>query len=133
MATQFEQYPEKWLAKTGLILTLPPLYFVLAAVLKYGFGVGFLFDPLDRFLSDPWRLRVFNIISPVVFLGGLLFALILNLFAVFCVAVRRSGVAATVDGAQLKAKLWNIAVVTISALLLATLITYAFLENFTHR
>src|SRR5215212_8519314 len=40
------------LAGIGLVLLLVPLYFVSASLLKYGLGIGLLFDPLDRvFLS----------------------------------------------------------------------------------
>ena len=71
------------LAGLGFLLLLAPLYFVSASLLKYRLGVGFLFDPLDRaFLSDLERLHVFNLVSPVVFLGGLGLALALNVYAV---------------------------------------------------
>src|SRR5215212_2520685 len=47
------------LAGIGLVLLLVPLYFVSASLLKYGLGIGLLFDPLDRvFLSDPESLHV---------------------------------------------------------------------------
>jgi hypothetical protein len=60
------------LAGLGFALLLAPLFFVSASLLEYGLGVGILFDPLESFLSDPQRLQVFNLISPVVFLGGLI-------------------------------------------------------------
>lgn len=41
------------LAGVGLVLLLAPLYFVSASLLKYGLGVGFLFDPLESLLSEP--------------------------------------------------------------------------------
>ncbi|HJQ30199.1 MAG TPA: hypothetical protein VJ827_12745, partial [Rubrobacter sp.] len=34
------------LAVVGFVLLLAPLYFVSASLLKYGLGVGLLFDPL---------------------------------------------------------------------------------------
>lgn len=58
------------LAGIGFALLLAPLFFVRASLLKYGLGIGLLFDPLDRaFLSDPGSLRVFNLVSPIVFLA----------------------------------------------------------------
>ena len=36
------------LAGIGFTLLLAPLSFVSASLLKYGLGIGFLFDPLDR-------------------------------------------------------------------------------------
>ncbi len=35
------------LAGIGFILVLAPLYFVSASLLKYGLGIGLLFDPLE--------------------------------------------------------------------------------------
>ncbi len=66
------------LAGAGFVLLLAPLYFVAASLLKYGVGVGFLFELLEYFLSEPGRRQVFNLVSPVVFLGGLGLALALN-------------------------------------------------------
>ena len=41
------------LAWLGFALVIPPFYFVAAAVLKYGFGWGWFFDPLAAFLPIP--------------------------------------------------------------------------------
>jgi hypothetical protein len=66
------------LAAVGALLLLAPLYFVSASLLKYGLGIGFLFDPLEAILSVAERRVVFNVVSPFVFLGGLCLALALN-------------------------------------------------------
>jgi hypothetical protein len=42
---------DRRLAVVGFVLLLAPLYFVSASLLKYGLGVGFLFDPLEAVLS----------------------------------------------------------------------------------
>lgn len=121
------------LAGIGFILGLPPLLFVSAAVLKYWLGIGFLFDPLDTFLnSNPQALRVFNLVSPAVFLGGLALALILNLYPIFDVKIHREK-DALVGTVTVKAKFYNVTVAGLSSLLLATLLVYAFIENFTIR
>ncbi len=91
-----------------------------------------MFDPLEALLSDPERLRVFNLVSPVVFLGGLLLALILNAYAVLRLNVGRED-GAIVSTVRLETKFWNIAVVAVSLLLLATLVGYIFVENFVYR
>ncbi len=120
------------LAALGFALILAPLFFVAASLLEYGFGVGFLFDPLEYFLSEPGRRYVFNLISPVAFLGGLGLAVAANLYAVVRLSVGREG-GAVVSTVRLEVKYANIAVVLVSLALLATLVGYAFLENFTHR
>jgi hypothetical protein len=123
---------DRRLAVVGFVLLLAPLYFVSASLLKYGLGIGFLFDPLEAFLSVAGRRDVFNVVSPFVFLGGLGLALALNTYAVTRLNVRREE-GAIVSTVRLKLKLSNIAVAALSILLLTTLLVYVFLENFTHR
>jgi hypothetical protein len=108
------------------------LYFVSASLLKYGLGTGVLFDPLEAVLSvSGWR-EIFNLVSPVVFLGELGLALALNIYAVtrFDVSSQDGTIVSTV---RFTPKLWNIAVATVSILLLVALVGYAFLENFAYR
>jgi hypothetical protein len=116
------------LAGLGFVLSVVPLYFVTAAVLNYGFGVGALFGPLEKFFADPVRLRILNqVITPVLFFGGPAVALALNLYAV---RRRGRGDADSTRSAG-KARGWNVVVAVLSGLLLLTIATYGFLENFT--
>src|SRR3712207_2764990 len=123
---------DRRLAVVGSLLVLAPLYFVSASLLKYGLGIGFLFDPLEAFLSVAGRRVVFNVVSPFVFLGGLSIALALNIYAVARLNVSRED-GTIVSTVRIKLGLWNIRVAIVSLLLLATLLGCAFLENFTHR
>lgn len=120
------------LAGAGLVLLLAPLYFVSASLLKYGLGVGFLFDPMEFFLSEPGRRHVFNLVSPVVFLGGLVLALVLNVYSIVRLGVSRQDGAIS-GTARLEIKPANIAVAAVSLLLLGTLAGYVFVENFAYR
>lgn len=123
---------DRKLAGLGLALLLAPLFFVAASLLKYGFGIGFLFDPMEYLLSEPGRRYFFNLISPIVFLGGLGLGVAANLYAVMRLSVgREDGV--VVSTLRLEVKYANIAVILVSLALLATLVGYAFLENFTYR
>lgn len=123
---------ERRLAWVGLVLLSAPLFFVGASLLKYELGVGLLFDPLEALLSEPGRRYVFNLVSPVVFLGGLILALVLNAYAVVRLDVgSEDGV--IVGTVRLEIRLLNIAVVVVSLLLLATLLGYFFVENFVYR
>ncbi len=123
---------ERRLAWAGLALLAAPLFFVAASLLKYELGIGFLFDPLEALLADPGRRHVFNLISPVVFLGGLGLALALNAYAVLRLRVGRED-RAIVGTVRVEVRLWNVAVAAVSLLLLATLVGYFFAENFVYR
>jgi len=120
------------MAGLGVALLLAPLYFVSASLLKYGLGVGFLFDPLEFLLSEPGRRYVFNLVSPVVFLGGLGLALALNAYSVLRLNVGREE-GAVVSTVRLEVKLLNLAVIAVGSLLVVTLLGYVFLENFAYR
>jgi hypothetical protein len=119
------------LAGAGFAFLFAPLYFVSASLLKNELGIGLFFDPLDKALmSDPENLRVFNLVSPLVFLGGLGVALLLNAYAVLRLGRENSSIVGTV---RLEARFWNIAVMAVSLMLLVTLVGYFFAENFVYR
>ncbi len=130
---------DRRLAIIGLALLLAPLYFVSASLLKYGLGVGFLFDPLEAVLSVVGRREIFNLVSPVVFLvapvvflGGLFLASVLNIYAVTRFEVSRED-RTIVSTVRVTPGSWNSAVAVVSILLMVTLSGYAFLENFAYR
>jgi len=83
-------------------------------------------------LSDPEKLRVFNLISPVGFVGALTLVLALNVYAILRLNVNKED-ETVMSTVRLKIKLLNIAVIAVSFLLLVTLVGYAFLENVTYR
>jgi len=58
------------LAAVGFALLLLPLFFVSARLMRYGLGVGLLFDPLDTFLSISQGRDAFNTVSPVCSTAG---------------------------------------------------------------
>lgn len=78
------------------------------------------------------RRHYFNLISPVVFLGGLALALVLNAPAVLRVGVARED-GELVGTARLRLKPWNMVEAATSCLLLVILVGYVFLENFAGR
>lgn len=124
MFTFMQQVSRRKLAWTGFVLLVAPFYFVTAAILKYGLGVGLFFDPLAAFFAEPQRLRFLNfVMTPVLFFGGSLAALGLNLYAVIRHRAEN----------RPKRRLSNLVVVTISVSLLVVMATYGYLENFTRR
>ena len=130
LKTYLRRASSRELAALGIIFSLFPLYFVAASVLKYGFGVALLFGPLEFFFSDPLRLRVLNVVlTPILFFGGLLAALALNLYAVFRLRAMAGGGGGALSGFAARARSWNVVVVVLSSLLLAVVTTYGILEN----
>ncbi len=120
------------LAVAGFLFLFAPLYFVSASLLKYGLGYGFLFDPLETFNADPAHFRLFNLVSPLLFLGGIGLALLFNIYPVFRIEIRGDSIQHSIVS-MVKERFWNLAVVALGSGLLVLLLGYAFLENFTPR
>jgi len=69
----------------GTIMLFPAVYFIVASLLKYNFGISFLFEPLEIFFSSYELMKIFNLLSPAIFLSGLVGAFIINFLAMFSI------------------------------------------------
>src|SRR2546423_3695510 len=58
---------DKFYGIMGLLLSCPALYFIIASIVKFQLGVGFLFHPVDRLISQPNGQTNFNAITPFLF------------------------------------------------------------------
>ena len=112
----------------GLFVMLPAVYFVSADVLKYMFGISFLAEPLDMFYLNADTLKVFNFVSPIIFLGGLALAFLLNVIVMVSINVSiKKGRIHSVFSITPKAA--NLIIVVSSMIFLGTLLAYAIVEN----
>lgn len=114
------------------VLIFPAVYFICAALFKYGLGISFFFDPLEVFYSSKEILWWFNIISPVVFLFGLGLSVIINLFVMLSLRIWKENNTIHSD-ISFTPKTANIFVTTVSIISLTMLLVYAIGENFTVR
>jgi len=113
------------------IVMFPAFYLVLANVLAHSFDIWFLAAPLQAFYSNPEISDIFSELLPVVFIGGLGGAVILNLLAMISIRFMRSqnGWMSLVRFVPRRA---NLSVLGLSAVVSITLITYRILENSTY-
>lgn len=114
----------------GLLLLVPVALFTSASLLKYTVGVPVLYDGLG-FFADPQQLPWYERASPFLFLGGPLVAAALSLGAIVKLEVRRER-DQVVTTVTLTPRILNLAVATLSAVLLAILAGYAVAENLGH-
>jgi hypothetical protein len=114
----------------GLLLLIPVALFVSASLLKYAAGVSLLYDGLG-FFADPRQLPWYERASPFLFLGGPLAAALLSLGAIVKLDIRRED-AQVVTTVTLRPRMLNLAVATLSLVLLAILAGYAVAENLGH-
>ena len=113
----------------GLIVMMPAVYFVSANILKYGFGLSFLAEPLEVFYLDAEILKVFNLISPIIFLGGLSLAFLLNIIVMLSINISISS-GKIHSTFSITPRIANLIIVFACMLFIGTLLVYAFGENF---
>lgn len=105
------------LAALGLFLAMPAIYFVSANVLKYELNV----------LPGLHVLRIHT----GVLLGGPALAVILNLWPVLRLGIRRTVGVLTII-ITLRARPWNLVSLGLATVILGTLLFYGVVENFGH-
>ena len=113
----------------GLIVMMPAVYFVSANILKYGFGLSFLAEPLEVFYLDAEILKVFNLISPIIFLGGLSLAFLLNIMVMLSINISISS-GKIHSTFSITPRIANLIIVFTCMLFIGTLLAYAIGENF---
>ena len=113
----------------GLLMISPAIYFISASILKYSFGISFLFEPLEMFFSSYEALKVFNLFSPVLFLFGLLGAFLLNLLAMFSVKLWKEK-STFQSEISFSPRTLNLLVSVLSFSALMIMLAYAIGENF---
>ncbi|MEJ2193672.1 MAG: helix-turn-helix transcriptional regulator [Ignavibacteriaceae bacterium] len=113
----------------GIIIMMPAVYFVSANILKYGFGISFLAEPLDVFYLNTDILKIFNFISPIIFLGGLALAFLLNIMVLLSinVSIKSGKIHSTIS---ITPKIANLIIVITCMLFTVTLLFYVIGENF---
>jgi hypothetical protein len=115
-------------AMLGLLLAAPAGLFLLANVLNE-LGIGLLYAPIDALISGPQWQQIFNLVSPVVFLGGIAAALLLNFLAIVQLDLRweQKRLVSTVT---IEPRTLNVVLILAVGLMLTMLVAYAFVENF---
>jgi hypothetical protein len=114
----------------GLLLLVPAALFTLASLLKYAAGIPVLYDGLG-FLAEPRQLPWYERASPFLFLGGPLLAALLSIGAIVQLEIRREE-DQVITTVTLRPRLFNLAVATLSLVILAILAGYAVAANLGH-
>ncbi len=118
-------------ALVGTIAALPAIYFVGASVLKYNLGFESAYDPIEALTATADRQRVFNAVTPFVFIGGLATAWALNFSPL--ARLRTRFTRGAVNGQfQVRARPANLFVAFVAGGTMALLLGYLLLENLHH-
>ena len=118
----------KWAVAFGMLLALPAAYFILISLLKYAFGIPWLFDAAQPFLERLGIKEALGFNINLVILFGPLIALLLNLFAVLKIDLYNDKENFSIKF-SIRKHWWNMMLVIFSGILLAVLFVYALGEN----
>ncbi|HEV2865393.1 MAG TPA: helix-turn-helix transcriptional regulator [Allosphingosinicella sp.] len=116
----------------GALLTLPCMVFVLLNLLKYGVGVAAPYDAAAQAGASLGLADAFMRISPPLFLGGPLLALVLILIAHVTVRGSWGNGALSVSGVELRSSRSAIALTAAATASLLVLVGYLAVENLAH-
>ena len=115
-------------AVLSLLLVAPAALFLLANVLNE-LGISLLYAAIDTLTSGLQRQQLFNLVSPVVFLGGIAAALLLNFLTIARLNLRWEE-KRLVSTLTIERRTLNVALILTVGLMLAALVAYALVENF---
>ena len=118
-------------APIGAVLAIPGFYFALAAMAEAYAGVGLFFAPFSLLLDSPVTRGPFNLISPLIFLGGPLLALTLNVLYLVRIDLHRNaqGLRGTIS---IDYRRSNLLVASVALAIGGLMIAYAIIENLNH-
>ena len=116
------------LALAAGILTLPTLYFISIAILKYNFGQSYLFDRATPMLEHlgikeklGWNINLLILFGPVL-------AFMLNVLSVLKIQFRFRKEQLDCS-MSIRKNWWNLAIIILSTLILVVLFAYLIGEN----
>lgn len=115
----------------GLVLAFPAVYFIFSNILKYQFGIHFFAKPWEFFYNDPKIFTIFNFVSPIIFLGGLSLAILLNFGSLLKFHLRKTP-NELISTINLKANFLNLSIIGIGFTSIIFLICYVIFENLNH-
>lgn len=118
-------------AVAGALAAAPAVYFVAANLLKEGLGIGAFYEPIAMATATPDAQRLFNAVTPFVFVGGLVAGWALNFYPLVRLRARRARTG-IVGHLRVHLRPANLLVAMISGGTFAILMLYLVLENFTH-
>lgn len=126
MAVTLPRVRQDWSAIIGFVLLASPLAFLTIVVHEHYLGFAML-SPFMNWMSSPSM----DLISPIVFLGGLTGALTLTAYAVLGIDVRKDG-ETFVSTIALTPRTWNVIIVLVSGFVLTVMLGYSIVENIGH-
>ena len=121
---QFSNTP----ALIGFAFLAAPIFFLLAVILKYGLGIGYLFEPLDTYLYGPNLHGVQSVLADILIIFSPVVALLVNLWSMLRVRIEREqgGLASTV---MIRGSFLSFGAIAVSIALIAIFGLYIITEN----
>lgn len=119
-----QRHKRFYLSVSGFVLIVPTLYFVIGCIVKYNLGFSDSFTLLDWLQRSPAVAQQFNIVSPFVFIGGTMLAILMNVPISLKLNTQQ-----IISIGQISVSKINIVIAVLSAFLLSMLMLYLLVEN----
>jgi len=123
-ASNAQRHKRLYLSLSGFVLIVPTLYFVIGSIVKYNLGFSDSFTLLDWLQRSPAAAQQFNIVSPFVFIGGTMLAILMNVPVSFKLNTQQ-----IISIGHISVSKINIVIAVLSAFLLSMLMLYLLIEN----
>jgi transcriptional regulator with XRE-family HTH domain len=112
----------------GFFVMLPAFYFALTNILFYNLKISVVENILIPLQNDSPFFNIINLFSPLIFLGGLSIALLINLDAIFSLTIsaQKTGINTAI---RFRPRLSNLTIIFLSLSTLMIFVVYVFVEN----
>lgn len=118
-------------AAWSFVALLPAAYFATANILYYRLDIPILYLPLRSLLGTEMTGTFFNLISPILFMGGLAWAILVNLDTLL--SMRLTPGDAPLSGTfHLRPRLANAAILGIASIYMGLMVLYMIVETAGH-
>ncbi len=119
----------KSIALIGLLFVLPAFYFISANILHYYCNISILHSSLTYIYENSTAFKIFNFVSPIIFLGGTFLAIYINFSVLFQFNFQQIN-NKFIGTLTYSKKKTNLVVLLFAFCIVIVLVGYAFIENF---
>ncbi len=117
------------IALFGLLFVLPAFYFISANVLHYYFNIPILHSLLAYIYENSTAFKIFNFVSPIIFLGGTFIAIYINFSVLFQFNFQKIN-NKFIGTLTFSKKIANLVILFFAFGMVFILVSYVFIENF---
>jgi hypothetical protein len=126
--TAVDKYSFNKTAGMGIFLIMPAVLFFVMVASHYLLRIDLFWTSFEKGMSNPQGKEIINALSPIVFMGGSLAALLINIMAVAGLRFQKVN-NELVSSLIIKDNVWNLAIIIVSFTTISLMLGYLVAEN----